>query len=83
MAPFSSVTDLYMFIQVSPIIVKPSSKSRYESRQLINLAKPVCILLSTESFFSLKNVFASYKENSKSLAENLQVRGVFARFTEC
>jgi hypothetical protein len=84
-APFSNVIDPYIFIWVSQtrVIVELSSKSRYESRQSKNLLNPVCILLSTLLLFSLKNSSASCKENSKSFAENLQARGIFAGFAGC
>ena len=85
MAPFSNVTELYMFIWVSPnrVIMESSSKSRYESRQSKNLLNPVCILFSTQSLFSLKNVSALCKENPKCFAENLKARGIFAEFNVC
>jgi hypothetical protein len=85
MAPFSNVTDPYMFILALPsrVIVESSSKSRYKSKQCKNLLNPVCILLSTLLLFSLKNASALCKENSKIFAENLQVRGIFVRFAGC
>jgi len=85
MAPFSNVIDPYIFIRVLPfrVIVGSSSKSIYESRQCKNLLNPVCILLSTHFLFSLKNTSALCKGNSKSFAENLQVRGIFAGLTGC
>ena len=51
--------------------MESSTKSKYESRQFKNLLKPVCNLLSTPSFFSLKKASALFKENPNFFAENL------------
>jgi hypothetical protein len=74
---------MFIWVSLFRVIVESSNKSRYESRQSKNLLNPDCILLSTFLLFSLKNTSASRKGNSKSLAENLQVRDIFAKYAGC
>jgi hypothetical protein len=73
MAPFSNVTDPYIFIRASLIVTGLSNDSIYRSKQSGNFLNAVFILLLILglSFTPEKNVFAFCKENLKSFAEKL------------